>query len=288
MGCSKRKVLPKRWLVVFLVGLLFVPRASAEPKATPRQRFAVICAGAPHDARHYRWYWGATSGMFDVLQNRYGYTKENILFLFCDDHKDDTRVDSVATKAALQRTFAELAERIRPGDTLFGFFVGHGGRTGSGSDYELTDGRLSDEKLDALRHPIRAKEQSYVFTPCNSGGFAHALGRQAGTIVITSCTVEEKNVAGFAEAIRDALNHAPDSDRDGDGRVSFGEAYNFALVGVRRWYEERNRPLAEHCQIEDDGDGQSGHGLLPTSKHGGLALQRFLDQPTKPKTDGEK
>lgn len=154
--------------------------------------------------------------------------------------------------------------------------------------YELTDGRLTDQQLDAWRRRIRAKEQTYVFTPCNSGGFARALGRRAGTIVITSCTVEEKNAAGFAEAIRDALNHAPNSDRDGNGRVSIGEAYNFAIVSVRRWYEERNRPLTEHCQIEDNGDGQSGHGLLPTSKHGGLALQRFLDEPTIPKTGGEK
>ncbi len=138
---------------------------------------------------------------------------------------------------------------------------------------------MTDEELDALRRAIRAKQQTYIFTPCNSGGFARTLGRQADTIVVTSCTVEEKNVAGFAEALRDALNHAPGADGNGDGRISIGEAYNFALIGVRRWYKERNRPLAEHCQIEDNGDGQSSYGLLPTRAHGARALQRFLDHP---------
>jgi len=257
----------------------FTQQLLAGPQEPARQRFAVICAGAPHDARHYRWYWGATSGMFDVLGNRYGYLEQNIYFLFCDDHDNDRRVDYVATKANLQRTFAELTKRMRPGDTLFGFFVGHGNRAGTGGYYELTDGRLLDHELNALRRKIPASEQTYVFTPCNSGGFARALGRQSGTIVITSCTLDEKNVAGFAEAIRDALDHTANSDSNGDGRVSIGEAYNSALLSVRQWYEKGNRPLAEHCQIVDTGDGQSGYGLLPTPAHGALALQRFLHEP---------
>ncbi|MFV2069681.1 MAG: hypothetical protein ACC645_22165, partial [Pirellulales bacterium] len=223
-----------------------------------------------------RWYWGATSGMFDVLQSRYGFPKENIVFLFCDTHKDDTRVDYPATKANLRHTFAQLAERMQPGDTLFGFFVGHGNRAGEGSYFELTDGRLLDHELDLLRRKIVATEQTYVFTPCNSGGFASALGPRAGTIVITSCTVAEKNVAGFAEAIRDALNHAPGADADDDGRVSIGEVYNFALLRVIQWHEKRGRPLAEHCQIEDNADGKSSYGRLPTTEHGANAFRRFV------------
>ena len=71
-------------------------------------------------------------------------------------------------------------------------------------------------------------------------------------------------------------------------RLFIGEAYSFALVSVRRWYKERNRPLTEHCQIEDDGDGRSGHGLLPTSRHGQIALRRFLSPPGELATGGEE
>ena len=260
--------------------VILSPRLWADSsEETGHRRFAVICAGAPHDAQHYRWYWGATSGMFDVLRKRYGYAEEDIYFLFCDRHGKDPRVDFVATKANLQRVFGELAERMERADTLFGFFVGHGGRAGAGSDYELTDGRLLDKELDVWRSKIRARTQTYVFTPCHSGGFASVLGRRAGTIVITSCAVEEVNAAGFAEAIRDALNHAPHADGNGDGRVSIGEAYNFALLSVRQWYEQRGRALSEHCQIDDNGDGRSGYGLLPTPAHGRVALQRFLHGP---------
>ena len=248
-------------------------------KVPKGERFAVICAGAPHDKQHYIWYWGATSGMYDVLTKRYGYKPENIYFLFCDTHNKDQRVDFVATKENLHRVFQELSRRLHPKDTLFCFFVGHGNRKGQNSYYQLTNGRIMDVELDRWRRSIATKIQTYVFTPCHSGGFARVLGRQAGTIVITSCRIDEVNQAGFAEAIRDALNHAPGADTNGDGRVSIGEAYNFALLTVKQWYKDRGRKLGEHCQIDDNGDGQSSFGLLPTSGHGRVALHRFLDTP---------
>lgn len=281
---SHRSAVAVLCMVAAVLSVLFTPSPwrswvrAGERDMVP-QRYAIICAGAPHDAVHYRWYWGATSGMFDVLVQRYGYKPENVYFLFCDRHKGDPRVDYVATKANLEKVFRELAAKMLPGDTLFGFFVGHGTRRGQQSLYELTDGVISAKQLHRLRTGIRARTQTYVFTPCNSGGFAAVLGRQPGTVVITSCRIDEVNSAGFAEAIRDALNHAPGADADGDGRVSIGEAYNFALGAVRNWYKRRGRPLAEHPQIDDDGDGKSSFGRLPSGPHGRVALRRFLDPP---------
>ncbi len=110
MAASEWKSSVCRRAVVFLVAMALSPPAWSPREAEAGRRFAVICAGAPHDAQHYRWYWGATSGMFNVLQERYGYAEENIYFLFCDDHKNDSRVDSVATKANLRATFAKLVE----------------------------------------------------------------------------------------------------------------------------------------------------------------------------------
>ena len=58
-----------------------------------QERYAVIVAGNPHDTSNCEQFWAVTSGMYDVLANRYGYSSENIYFLFYDSgnchHADD-------------------------------------------------------------------------------------------------------------------------------------------------------------------------------------------------------
>jgi len=182
-----RGVLVSLWLVASASPAARSAPTTDAPKTPSRRRFAVLCAGTPHDARHYRWYWGATSGMFDVLRTRYGYEEKNVYFLFCDTHDDDPRVDHPATKANIRQVFTELAKRMRPGDTLFGFFVGHGSHAGTHSYYETTDGRLFDEELDKLRRKLPAKElrvhsmQQRRFRPCPGPASRHHRPHQLHT-----------------------------------------------------------------------------------------------------------
>lgn len=240
------------------------------------KHYAVICAGSYGDKQHYDWYWGATSGMYEVLKNRYSYKDENIYFLFSDNHEGDSRIDYVSTKQNISKTFALLSEKMLADDTLFCYFVGHGSQSPKGSDYATIDGSLLDSQLNAFRSGIVSPTQTYVFTQCNSGGFCKALSKD-GTVVITSTQVDEPNMAGFAEAIHDALNDAKGADSDGNGKVSIGEAYNYTLDSISSWYKQQGIPLPEHCQIEDNGDGVGSYGKLPVSGHGEIALSRYLE-----------
>lgn len=249
------------------------------------RRFAVVIAGTSGDAQHYNWFWGATNGMYDILKDRYGYGDADIYFLFEDDHGGDPRVDYTATKTNLETVFDTLVSTMNPVDTLFCYFVGHGSASGGYSYYDTVGADLKDTELNTMRQGIQSGTQTFVFSPCHSGHFCDELGR-LGTITITSCRIDEVNRAGFAEAIRDALGYREDADSDGNGQVSFGEAYNYALNKVVEWYQNHGIPLDEHCQIDDDGDGVSTYGTLPTDGHGLVSLNRFLDPPPLPPVGG--
>lgn len=249
------------------------------------RRFAVIIAGTSGDAQHYNWFWGATSGMYGILRDRYGYSDADICFLFEDDHGGDPRVDCTATKTNLETVFDTLVSTMNPVDTLFCYFVGHEFASGGHSYYDTVGADLKDTELNTMRQGIQSSTQSFVFSPCHSGHFCDELGR-LGTITITSCRIDEVNRAGFAEAIRDALGYREDADSDGNGQVSFGEAYNYALDKMVEWYQNHGVPLDEHCQIDDDGDGVSTYGTLPTDGHGPVALARFLGSPPLPPVGG--
>jgi len=239
------------------------------------EHFALICAGACSTPKDYELYWDAASGMYEVLKNKYGYDAERIWFLFSDKKDNDERIDSISTKAGLFEAFKSLAGQIKVEDTLFCFFVGRGGEFGGHSLYAATDGLISDEELGVMRRDIPSKIQTYIFTQPNSGGFCKTLAA-TGAIVITSAEIDEPNLGKFAESVRDALGGKGGADVDANGRVSIGEAYNFALEQVATWYQTQGKDLPQHCQIDDNGDGVSSCGKLPTEAHGKLALVRFL------------
>jgi len=238
----------------------------------PPKLYAIISGGENTGNPYYDWYWAATTGMYDVLKNRYGVSDSRIIFLFCDTHGSDSRVDGVSTKTNVQNAFTTLKGLMKPDDRLFCYFVGHGLYTGGKSTYDTVGVDITDAEMNTYRQGLPSN-QTFVFTQCRSGHFCNALAAQ-GTVVITSCRYDEDNYKAFAEPIRDALNMVAGADANNDGLVSIGEAYNYARANVVQQYAGAS--LLEHCQSEDNGDGTSSYCALPCSGHGTLALSRFL------------
>ena len=241
--------------------------------ATNPIHYALIVGGENQGNPYYDWYWGAASGMYDVLKNRYGYQDANIFFLFCDTHNNDPRVDGMAAKANVQSALSTIAGRMKSVDKLFCYFVGHGTYANGCSTYNTVGVDLTDAELNTWRQGIPSSDQTYIFTQCNSGHFCAALARP-GTVILTSTTKDETNVKAFAEPIRDAFKMASGADANGDGKISVGEAYNYALRNVQQQFG--SLPVTEHCQCEDNHDGASSYGILPTAGHGQVALNRYL------------
>jgi len=60
------------------------------------------------------------------------------------------------------------------------------------------------------------------------------------------------------------------ADVDKDGRVSLLEAYQYAVTETKRSYDDNNRLMTEHAQLDDDAehkgaatpDGRTGEGML--------------------------
>jgi len=246
-----------------------------------QEQYAVIVAGNPHDASNCERFWTVTSGIYDVLANRYRYGPENIYFLFYDrsdcHHADDPRVDMIATKQNIRPIFEEELLQVRSSATLFCFFVGLGNATLSNSLFDTGNAFLQDYLMATMKEGLPAcfTEQTYVFTQPHSGRFAKTLSG-ARTVVITNSLMDEgdnRDLSPFARLFRDALDHAVGADANGDSRVSIGEACLYALQGVAEW---SNGETTEHPQIDNNGDGVSSYGIPSQTGDGAIALDRYL------------
>ena len=213
-----------------------------------RQRFAIIVMGGsvPPNSRHYGWYWNDTFKMYNQLKDL-GFTDENIRFLSYGPNarEHDTAVDATSTVDNIRAAYQWAARVCTKDDLLYIYWVDHGNQ----SSFEAHGELLGHHELGKLTAPIRARQIVGAFNPCFSGAVIDDLSRK-GVITITSQDARHGNSWGWAGKWRQALRGGSEddpSDANGDGEVTFAEAY--------RWIAVKSQAAGEHSMYDDNGDG---------------------------------
>ena len=227
-----------RFLLAFL--LLLPATALAESSAlilkTP--------AGSPeHEEKFAKW----TEGTRKALVERFGFAADRVIVL----------ADKRTAQAEIQKAFAALKQQLKPLDTFFLFFIGHGsGETSeykfniSGPDYTAADYAKLLSSLTVGRSVI------VNGTPA-SGASIEALGGKNRVIITATRSGQEGNDTVFYDHFLEALQSAA-ADEDKDQKVSVWEAFKFATAGTERFYKEEGRLATEHPQIADNGGEKIG------------------------------
>jgi hypothetical protein len=99
----------------------------------------------------------------------------------------------------------------------------------------------------------------------------------ANRVIITAAkTAYERNESHFGRFFVDAFVK-DGADTDKDGRVSLLEAFRYAVIETKRFYEKGSLMQTEHAQLADDGAKEGS--AVPTGRTGDGALARrfFLD-----------
>ncbi len=216
-----------------------------------------------------KWYWGAVSGMRDILMRDYGYPRENITLMF-QDMNAGPDISMISTKVNVEKELSRLASALEEEDELFCFFVDHGHFDGSSSHFQLQDGTITDARMNELAGRIRARSQVWVFTQCQSGGFAERMGAP-GRIVMSSTRRSENNREAFAEPCRDGL--AWPSGKEAPPSIIQG--YESALERIWQIFREGQRkgePLQEHCLLNVGSKAEYGNYYKLSSINGAVAV----------------
>ncbi|MEM3341209.1 MAG: hypothetical protein QW728_00800 [Thermoplasmata archaeon] len=253
------------------------------------------------------WYWGALSGMRDILIEDYGYSRKNITLLFQEPNGEGIPgmresasasgtgcsyplVDGISTKKTLEDVLESLADKSEADDELFCYFVDHGHYDGISSHFQFQDGTITDIWLREKAERIKAERQVWIFTQCQSGGFANNMFRTSCNplsrpgnrknirIVLTSTLPSENNKEAFAEPVRDGFRWkeemkcevVAEADKHYKDIIlsnppTVADAYNHALDSVWTIFREGHRksePLNEHCLINSGTDAV--HSRLPS------------------------
>src|SRR5215468_5637421 len=223
-------------LPVLLFALVAVPAATFADSSALILRGV---AGSPeHEAKFAKW----TAGTQKALIEKFGFSADRVLVL----------VDKQSAQAEIQKAFVTLKQQLKPQDTFFLFFIGHGsGEDGVykfnifGPDYTADDYNKLLATLNAGRIVIVAG------TPASGAGLEKFAGKNRVVITATRSGQEGNDIV-FYDYFLEALQ-GNGADEDKDQKVSVWEAFKFAVAGTERFYKEEGRLATEHPLISDNG-----------------------------------
>lgn len=181
--------------------------------------------------------------------------------------KSETLHGPAATKERIKETLARFGKQATAQDSLVLMLFGHGSYDGIDYKMNLPGPDLSGVELAALLDRVPGERQLVVNGTSASGASVHALMKPNRTVITATKSGTERNATVFPrywiEALRDAA-----ADADKNEIITALEAFRFAEMKTKQFFETNKRLATEHAQID------GGDGTAPTNA-GRFALLRL-------------
>ena len=264
-----------RFVYTLWIGILFSAHNGLA------DNYALILGGAGGEKSFYDEFWRATSRMHNLLTDEYGYSPENISFLFEDSGELPKLVDGESTKANVENVLAEMAQKVQSTDRFVLFMVGHATKAGRGLKFNLPGRDFSDVEVADGINQISAEEMILILGFPYSARMVPHFSKIGRTIIVSCSSHEGYMRSGFGNIFIDAFSDET-SDTDGNRAISLLEAFLYAQNRVKMWYEKDGAVQSEHPHLDDNGDGVPSRKKFSTEADGSLAGQTFFGKRRSP------
>jgi hypothetical protein len=233
------------FLIAFLCSVIPVSSAFAQ------QTHLLVITGVPGDEEHAQKFqkWAAT--FIEAAKRKDAVPEANITLL----------ADKQATKGGVEKAFADLSARLKSSDAVVVLLLGHGSFNGTQAAFNLPGPDLTVEEWAKLLASLPSQRVAFVNTSSSSGAFLPAVAAPGRVVVTATKTGGERNETQFPEFFVAAFGDAA-ADRDRNGHVSVGEAFEYAKAKVVQAFQQKGLLLTEHAVMEDGGEGRLASALF--------------------------
>ena len=253
-----------RALAVF--ALTFV--AAGAGTAFAQQTRILVVTGVPGDPEHAQKFDSWAKTFIDAAKKKDAVPDANIVYL----------ADRQATKAAVEKTIGDLATASKPNDTVVILLIGHGSFDGSTAAFNLMGPDLTAADYGKLLGRFASQRVVFINTASSSGAFLPAVTGPGRVVVTATKTGGERNETEFGQYFTAAFGDEA-ADRDRNGHVSIGEAFDYAKTKVTQAFQQKGLILTEHAVMEDGGDGRIAAAAFLGTGRADAALAADLSDP---------
>jgi len=224
----------------------------------------IVITGVEADAADGQQFHKWATTVIDAAATRGGVVADNIIYLSDKPDADPARINGRSTRENVEKTFSDVASRVKPNDEVFILLLGHGSFDSRGAAFNLPGPDLMAADYAKLLDKFTAERVVFVNTSSSSGGFLQPLAGPGRTIVTATKTGGEHNDTLFPEYFVEAFTSEA-ADNNADGRVSVLEAFEYAKTKVTQAYQQKGNLLTEHAALDDGQDGKFADTLFLAS-----------------------
>ena len=248
-------------------------------QSSTTSKYAMILTGATVGQENDAKFRQLSLSLHDILAKDYGYSSAGIELLLSEPNAD-SRADGISDRQGIVTSLGRLREKLKTGDQLAVFLLGHGTGVDDEAKFNLRGPDLTGVEFARLFDDFADQDLIFVNTTSASYGFSTALAREVageGRIVVSATrSSSEKFDPYFPRYLIEGLADRR-ADRDKNSRVSLLEAFTYAKNNVEEFYEESGRLAAEHAGLDDNGDALFALAPAPGQSDGSLAEIAFID-----------
>jgi hypothetical protein len=226
---------------IVLALVLFLPAAALADSSALIIRGV---AGSPeHEKKFDKW----TVGTQKALVEKFGFSEDRVIVLS----------DKKSAQGEIQKAFATLKQQLKPADTFFLFFIGHGSGDDGVYKFNISGPDYTADEYNKLLSTLPSGRVVIVAATPASGAAIDKFAGKNRVVVTATRSGQEGNDIVFYDYFLEALQ-SPAADEDKDQKVSVWEAFKYAVAGTERFYKEEGRLATEHPQISDNGGDKTG------------------------------
>ena len=219
--------------------------------ASAQQSHLLVITGVPGDEEHAKQFQKWADTFVDAARKKDSVPEANITVL----------QDRAATREGVEKAFADLGTRVKPGDSVVVLLIGHGSFNGQQAAFNLPGPDLTVADWTRLLGKLPAERVAFVNTSSSSGAFLPAIAAPGRVVITATKTGGERNETQFPEFFVAAFSD-PSADRDRNGHVSLGEAFDYAKAKVTQAFQQKGLLLTEHATMDDGGEGQLASSMF--------------------------
>lgn len=271
-------------------------KAEGNVQAAAGTKRAMILCGLSGDAAHHKLFSESLDKLHEGLTKQLGFATDNVQLLFGDEAQeaDSEFLKSAkrATREELEKSVAELRDKLQPDDALWVFVLGHSHYDGKHSWLNLPGPDIQQIEFAKLFADVTVREQVFFLTTPTSGFFIKPLSAK-GRVIITATEVDfETNETEFPHQLARLLSSPPPTkefDIDNDGAITLFDLYITVVRNLAQSYLDGELLATEHPLLDDNGDGRGTELQIDflTVEQGGR-MKPNKPQPVKlaPSADG--